>query len=530
MWTGGSHGSVELVGIIPIQTRRVRKAEAEAEAEEDENVSNPPIQQVSTARDTTTRPYRKATPTRSPLSNLTDGQLVTHADMAMRREHRSSVAVLDALAELDRRSVYLDHGYSSLFDFCTRRWRYSAATAARYIAASRAAVQFPRVRELLLEQRLTVCGVARIAKTLTEQNCRDLLERAADCSYAEIEALVASGREAPRIPDRVRVVGASMRKRSQETSSQTLLGRGERTDGAADESTHESTQESTFEAANEPTVPTGTPGLEETASTSETPTGSGANIQYGCGIGGDLAEPELRYEIRFSATQRFVNKLERAKAICSRRADLEAVLERALDDLLERRDPDVRMERRVERTARKARAGRAASSCADRAASSCADTIAAVSTDVDTDMDTGAATSADVDTDTDTDTDTGRDAVAGAKAGTDADADAAEIDVAAAASAAAGDERAATMSARSRSRHIPVKTRDVVFRRDGGRCTYVGPSGVRCDARVFLQYDHVLRFSDGGGHGSDNLRLLCGRHNRRREEGDAALCAGSTTG
>ncbi|MCA9759824.1 MAG: hypothetical protein KDA27_28765, partial [Candidatus Eisenbacteria bacterium] len=265
----------------------------------------------------------------------------------MRREHRSSVAVLDALAELDRRSVYLDHGYSSLFDFCTRRWRYSAATAARYIAASRAAVQFPRVRELLLEQRLTVCGVARIAKTLTEQNCRDLLERAADCSYAEIEALVASGREAPRIPDRVRVVGASMRKRSQETSSQTLLGRGERTDGAAGEATHEaangSTHESTHEAASESMVSTGVPGLEETGPTSETPTGSGADIQHGCGVGGERAESELRYEIRFSATQRFVKKLERAKAICSRRADLEAVLERALDDLLERRDPDVRM-------------------------------------------------------------------------------------------------------------------------------------------------------------------------------------------
>ncbi|MCA9759416.1 MAG: HNH endonuclease [Candidatus Eisenbacteria bacterium] len=506
MWTGGSHGSVELVGIIPIQTRRVRKAEAEAEAEEDENVSNPPIQQVSTARDTTTRPYREATPTRSPLSNLTDRQLVTHAEMAMRREHRSSVAVLDALAELDRRSVYLDHGYSSLFDFCTRRWRYSAATAARYIAASRAAVRFPRVRELLLERRLTVCGLARLAKTLTEQNSRDLLERAADCSYAEIEALVASGREAPRIPDRVRVVGTSMRKPSQEASSQTLLGGGERTNGSADEATHEAANESTHEPANESRVPNGVPGVEKTALTSETPTASGANIQYGCGVGDDSAEPELRYEIRFSATQRFVNKLERAKAICSSRADLEAVLERALDDLLERRDPEVRIARRVERTARKARADQAASPCTDRAASSCADTIAAVSADVDTDMDT----------------------VAGVKVGTDADA--AEIDVAAVASAAEGDERAATMSARSRSRHIPVGTRDTVFRRDGGRCTYVGPSGVRCDARVFLQYDHVLRFSDGGGHGSDNLRLLCGRHNRRREEGDAALCAGSTTG
>ena len=65
-----------------------------------------------------------------------------------------------------------------------------------------------------------------------------------------------------------------------------------------------------------------------------------------------------------------------------------------------------------------------------------------------------------------------------------------------------------------RSRHIPAGIRDAVFSRDNGRCTYIGRNGVRCGTIVHLQVDHIRPFSLGGGHSLDNLRLLCGKHNR----------------
>jgi hypothetical protein len=68
------------------------------------------------------------------------------------------------------------------------------------------------------------------------------------------------------------------------------------------------------------------------------------------------------------------------------------------------------------------------------------------------------------------------------------------------------------------SRHIPAATRDAVFARDKGRCTYVGSSGKRCEATHHLQVDHIVPVARGGRGTVDNLRLLCERHNKHEAE------------
>ena len=68
------------------------------------------------------------------------------------------------------------------------------------------------------------------------------------------------------------------------------------------------------------------------------------------------------------------------------------------------------------------------------------------------------------------------------------------------------------------TRHIPRTTRDEIFDRDGHRCTYVAAEGTRCSATHDLQIDHVRPFALGGDNEADNLRVLCGAHNRRRAE------------
>ncbi len=71
-----------------------------------------------------------------------------------------------------------------------------------------------------------------------------------------------------------------------------------------------------------------------------------------------------------------------------------------------------------------------------------------------------------------------------------------------------------TGPASHRPRHIPASTRDEVFARDAGQCTYVAHDGTRCEARHGLQVDHVQPWAAGGGNEASNLRLLCGAHNR----------------
>jgi hypothetical protein len=72
------------------------------------------------------------------------------------------------------------------------------------------------------------------------------------------------------------------------------------------------------------------------------------------------------------------------------------------------------------------------------------------------------------------------------------------------------------------SRHIPAAVKREVWRRDGGRCAFVGRDG-RCSERSFLEYHHVLPYAAGGGATTANIELRCRAHNAH----EAALFFGS---
>jgi len=63
-------------------------------------------------------------------------------------------------------------------------------------------------------------------------------------------------------------------------------------------------------------------------------------------------------------------------------------------------------------------------------------------------------------------------------------------------------------------RTIPANARRAVVARDGERCVFVGEDGRRCNARRFLEFDHVRPVSLGGDSTADNLRLRCRTHNQ----------------
>lgn len=64
------------------------------------------------------------------------------------------------------------------------------------------------------------------------------------------------------------------------------------------------------------------------------------------------------------------------------------------------------------------------------------------------------------------------------------------------------------------SRHIPAEVKRAVWLRDGGRCTFVGANGHRCEARRRLEFDHAEPFARGGSAHVSNVRLRCRAHNQ----------------
>jgi len=67
-------------------------------------------------------------------------------------------------------------------------------------------------------------------------------------------------------------------------------------------------------------------------------------------------------------------------------------------------------------------------------------------------------------------------------------------------------------------RHIPAAVKGAVFERDGGRCTFTGDDGHRCESRVRLEFDHQLPVARGGESTVDNVRLRCRAHNQHAAE------------
>ncbi len=73
-------------------------------------------------------------------------------------------------------------------------------------------------------------------------------------------------------------------------------------------------------------------------------------------------------------------------------------------------------------------------------------------------------------------------------------------------------------SAKKSSRHIPAATKNFVWHRDQGCCQFRDlQTQKKCGSKFQVQLDHIHPFRHLGDHSAENLRLLCGKHNRRRD-------------
>jgi hypothetical protein len=68
------------------------------------------------------------------------------------------------------------------------------------------------------------------------------------------------------------------------------------------------------------------------------------------------------------------------------------------------------------------------------------------------------------------------------------------------------------------SRHVEAEVRRQVWRRDGGRCAFIGRDGRRCTERSHLEFHHLRAYALGGGKTADNISLRCRAHNAYEAE------------
>jgi hypothetical protein len=424
----------------------------------------------------------------SHLTHLPDERLLSRLDTLAARERCVTLCILDHLNEVKRRELFLKLGYGSMFSYCTERLGYSESAANRRIRTARSIRRFPRVRELLEDERVSLSTVSKVAGILTEANHADVLARINGKSQREVEAIVAAFRPRSAVRDRITPVGiAPGGQAASASSSHPTLACDHRRCGGKNSSTAAADPAANGDSAAAPLVPgsslpaspvsknDGAGDLSAVASSTDGPGPStaapAAALEGSATDNVSHSEPETQVLIRFAAGETLVRQIEAARALLSFRlpanASLAQVLGEVLAEFIERNDPSHRATRR---TARQAARTRSEQNGEKKPASRCAKTDTEDSKRVERHRN----------------------------------------------DTSPGD--AAPDNATKNARAIPAAIRDDVLAAARGRCQYVSPDGRRCDATRYLQVDHIVPVAQGGTADRANLRVLCAPHNRLEAE------------
>lgn len=64
-----------------------------------------------------------------------------------------------------------------------------------------------------------------------------------------------------------------------------------------------------------------------------------------------------------------------------------------------------------------------------------------------------------------------------------------------------------------KGRYVPASIRREVYRRDQGRCAFVGSGGMKCGSTDGVEFHHVQPYAVGGDASATNIELRCRAHN-----------------
>jgi hypothetical protein len=92
---------------------------------------------------------------------LSDSELLVRVKDSVTEERKHTAMVLEYLREIDRRRLYADSGYPSLWEFCTKELGYSEASASRRISSMRLLRDLPELKADLLSGKQNLSSLAQ---------------------------------------------------------------------------------------------------------------------------------------------------------------------------------------------------------------------------------------------------------------------------------------------------------------------------------------------------------------------------------
>lgn len=133
------------------------------------------------------------------IQRLTNEELIRRTEELAADIRTKTCDLVESLAEMDRRKLYQDFHYASLFEYCIHKLRMSEAATYRRIRAARAFQAYPPVKPLMREGKLTLEALALLHPYLNDADAGKLVSEASGKRVWEVERLIASRRtEEPR--------------------------------------------------------------------------------------------------------------------------------------------------------------------------------------------------------------------------------------------------------------------------------------------------------------------------------------------
>ncbi len=140
----------------------------------------------------------------SGLKGLSSDQLLARLLELVHRDRKLEAELIEHLAEVDARRLYLREGCSSMFAYCVQELRFAEAVAYKRIAAMRAARRHPEVLIALRNGELHLTAVSLLAPQLAAENVSELVVAARHRTADEIRRMLADRQPKPDVASSLR--------------------------------------------------------------------------------------------------------------------------------------------------------------------------------------------------------------------------------------------------------------------------------------------------------------------------------------
>jgi hypothetical protein len=140
------------------------------------------------------------------VRGIDDATLLGRLHQLVARERAGTATLLAHLAEVEARKLYVPAGYSSMFDYCLREFRWTEDMAVKRLRVARCARRFPEIFVAIADGRLNVSGVLMLRMHLTPETSGELLAASFGRTRAELELMLAARFPKGDVPTKIRAI------------------------------------------------------------------------------------------------------------------------------------------------------------------------------------------------------------------------------------------------------------------------------------------------------------------------------------